>query len=486
VTEPAFARDRAAPGGGRRRALHVGLGVGLVAAVAVAAVLALRRKDDRPAPEPGQVSAEKLRAALAEADRLDPGWRFADLERARAPVPEGDNAAPQVLKAARLIPERWSTFEIDRLRGRLRSRKAEDRAKAEGDLTSLEPALVEARKLATLTRGRFAVAWDEKDPLATPLPHVHMVERVASLLALDAERTTDPRAALASARAALNAGRSLGDEPTLEAQAVRAFTHYRAVEGLEMALNQGGVPEAELAAVQGLLEDEAAQPLLLTAARADRAGLHSLMLTLQTGGLGPHELASAGEAAGPGSRTAAARAVLSQPELADESSLRYAHAWLLDYTTRFVEVVKQPYPEQPAQVAALEAAATAVPPAARLFLPTLPLRETVATFQQGQALLRSAAAALAVERFRQKQRRWPGGLAELVPEFLRAVPDDPFDGKPLRFARAGEGVVVYSVGQDGKDDGGRPNTLNTYQPGTDVGFRLGGAAGRSPLPPPLP
>src|SRR5438067_12560761 len=49
----------------------------------------------------------ELKAALAEMDRLDPGWRFADLEAARANVPPEENSAPQVLLVRSLIPGGW-------------------------------------------------------------------------------------------------------------------------------------------------------------------------------------------------------------------------------------------------------------------------------------------------------------------------------------------------------------------------------------------
>jgi hypothetical protein len=59
-----------------------------------------------------------------------------------------------------------------------------------------------------------------------------------------------------------------------------------------------------------------------------------------------------------------------------------------------------------------------------------------------------------VERFRIKHGRLPTSLDELVPEFLNAVPDDPFDGRPLRFISDERGCTVYSIGVDGIDDGG--------------------------------
>src|ERR1043166_7953341 len=48
-----------------------------------------------------------LHDAIAEADRLDPGWRFEEMEAARAVVPDADNGALVVLAAHRLIPPKW-------------------------------------------------------------------------------------------------------------------------------------------------------------------------------------------------------------------------------------------------------------------------------------------------------------------------------------------------------------------------------------------
>jgi len=47
---------------------------------------------------------------------------------------------------------------------------------------------------------------------------------------------------------------------------------------------------------------------------------------------------------------------------------------------------------------------------------------------------------------------YPERLNELVPDFLSAVPSDPFDGKPLRYRREGKEWVLWSVGSDLKDD----------------------------------
>ncbi len=84
---------------------------------------------------------------------------------------------------------------------------------------------------------------------------------------------------------------------------------------------------------------------------------------------------------------------------------------------------------------------------------------------------RTAAVALAVERYSLANHSWPDALAALVPKYLAQIPKDPFDGKPLRFVTFDQGVVVYSVGPDGVDNHGNI-TANPMTPGTDIGFRL--------------
>jgi hypothetical protein len=68
---------------------------------------------------------------------------------------------------------------------------------------------------------------------------------------------------------------------------------------------------------------------------------------------------------------------------------------------------------------------------------------------------RVALTALALEQFRADHKsKYPAQLSELAPNYLEAVPVDPFDGQPLRYRPQGAGYVLYSIGPDLKDDGG--------------------------------
>ena len=74
---------------------------------------------------------------------------------------------------------------------------------------------------------------------------------------------------------------------------------------------------------------------------------------------------------------------------------------------------------------------------------------------KAQARTRLADVALAAHRYRLANGRLPAALDELAPDFLPSVPLDPFNGEPLRYLSTNDGFVVYSVGVDRKDDGGR-------------------------------
>ena len=88
------------------------------------------------------------------------------------------------------------------------------------------------------------------------------------------------------------------------------------------------------------------------------------------------------------------------------------------------------------------------------------------------AQLRTARIALAIERYRLAAGSLPDTLADLVPAYLDAVPTDPFDGNELRYKKLETGFVVYSIGEDLSDEGGKekPSRRTKESPNWDVTF----------------
>jgi len=66
-----------------------------------------------------------------------------------------------------------------------------------------------------------------------------------------------------------------------------------------------------------------------------------------------------------------------------------------------------------------------------------------------------AIAAIALKRYYIRHDDYPRALKALVPDFLSAVPLDFMDGQSVKYRREDDrSFLLYSVGEDGKDDGG--------------------------------
>jgi hypothetical protein len=94
----------------------------------------------------------------------------------------------------------------------------------------------------------------------------------------------------------------------------------------------------------------------------------------------------------------------------------------------------------------------------KMLLP--PFRSAIVKEASSLAQVQTAQTALAVERYRLAQGKLPERLDQLVPQFLSVVPDDPFNGQPLRYKLLEIGYVIYSVGKDGEDNGGLERPAN--------------------------
>jgi hypothetical protein len=66
--------------------------------------------------------------------------------------------------------------------------------------------------------------------------------------------------------------------------------------------------------------------------------------------------------------------------------------------------------------------------------------------------------AIALQRYKLAHGNYPRELAALVPDLLSSLPRDPADGKALRYQSNADGTfLLYSVGEDGEDNGGDIN-----------------------------
>jgi hypothetical protein len=71
--------------------------------------------------------------------------------------------------------------------------------------------------------------------------------------------------------------------------------------------------------------------------------------------------------------------------------------------------------------------------------------------------------AMALKAYKSEYGSYPASLAELKNRLGWKLPDDPFSGKPFVYKRVGRGFLLYSLGSDLKDDGGRPIIPGQYE-----------------------
>jgi hypothetical protein len=80
------------------------------------------------------------------------------------------------------------------------------------------------------------------------------------------------------------------------------------------------------------------------------------------------------------------------------------------------------------------------------------------------------AVAFALAWYQRDHGRYPERLEALAPKYLAKVPSDRFSGKALIYRPAEKGYLLYSVGVNGKDEGGR--SFGDMPPGDDLPVRM--------------
>lgn len=85
---------------------------------------------------------------------------------------------------------------------------------------------------------------------------------------------------------------------------------------------------------------------------------------------------------------------------------------------------------------------------------------------RSQAILRLLVTELALRKYQLAHNEYPDTLDQLVPDILSEVPRDPYDpaGGALRYKQTDDGYILYSVSQDGIDNGGVPPNDSELEP----------------------
>lgn len=470
---------------------RVWLRLGVALGVLLAGLLifgALRRQIDL-----GR-AAEQIRRVQDDLDAADPGWRMDEILAARSDPPPGKNSADTVVAARRALGGSWPNPAFDGQFAHVRAPHRLDdgqRAALVAELKKVDAAVQAARRLAGLDRGRFALTMPD-NPWELRLevqPHTRDVARLLQFDVLRLADAGDIDTALASCRAIVNAGRSLSDEPFLMSQLIRIAVVSVAAGAVEQALGQGEASDAALAELQALLLLEEQTNDLLAAYRGERSMVHDLFMRLIDGRMPMQKLF--GEYGLKDVLGNNWRDYLFGYGLSD---VRRDYPVAIELMNRFVDAARLPAHEQAAALSAIDAELVGMAKRRPLVTGLLPTPGMAGeAHRRKRASVASLRVLLGIERTRLAHGRWPARLSEIPASLLPGgLPLDPIDGAPIRFRRATDGVTVYSIGRDGRDDGGNlvdaDGQVRPARPGFDLGYRLWDVAKRrqAPLPPPPP
>jgi hypothetical protein len=308
---------------------------------------------------------------------------------------------------------------------------------AEAYLAAYEDAVVATRQAAA-AKGECRYPIDFRQGASAKHGDVQNLRQLSRLLSLRARVATNrgrEQEAIESIELLLALGHSLDNEPAMTSQLVRNVVFDMSLAELELLIGNQILAEEQLARLESKLQAiETQGPTRLAILGERRVGYREFhhMANMPTSGAGKLE------------RPADCLAYLHMMD----DLLAAADMPAAD---RMQEVLKTG--------SQLNAKAHSLDPWQRsnvaLSLQVMPaftqLFHATARFEAERD---SALAGVAFRRFQLKHGRAPSSLAEMIPEFLPAVPADPFRrGAPLTLVTTGNQFAIYSVGINGVDDG---------------------------------
>ncbi len=392
------------------------------------------------------ISTERALKSFVEHCRRDGlPMDLAELIRTRAAVAPDRNAAVLYLQACTNLLNRP---EINRLATNLvcATRPSASDAKAAGELTRRNrKALDLLHRAATLSESNYSLQTNETPAsISRQLGPIADCADLLVLETLDRAITGSPGGSAESVAAILKLGDSLAKEPSFAAQNRRALCNSMAFDAVAWLLQSAHLNDQALAKLAAAFKN--------TEQTTDYTGayMHELCEALQTE---PARCIDVEFSDRPFVAAAyKALVVITDREAADK--LYYGKN-----TLAYLKALKNPYPLR-LQMLPDPNKALACANRHGYFVSAYPLawRNALAMSQaENCARLRVVQAALAIERFRlASQGDLPQRLNAIVPQFASSLPEDPFDGYPLRYSCSAGGFVIYSLGKDRKDNGGEP------------------------------
>ncbi len=316
------------------------------------------------------------------------------------------------------------------------------------------------RQAAQIRPCRYPLNLADGIPM-TSFGHLRQVRRAAHLLQLKAlldARDGRPDAASEALVASLACARSLANEPMFASHLARLECDNSGVETLQSLLDTTTLTAdqlRELATAFAEAEDGQGIVRAFVGRRCWASDSFQRVYAVTDVFTAPSGY----------QRSAFGALIFANASLLESRPFQYKASGLLEIDQlrylrimdKYVKTAQVPMPERLEIARAIHAQVKALPSysaIARSWLLVLDGPRVMTIDARTLARLRSASVALAIERYRTANGKLPEQLADLSPSLLKTVPSDPFDGQPLRYRQTTEDYLVYSVGDDGHDDGG--------------------------------
>jgi hypothetical protein len=294
---------------------------------------------------------------------------------------------------------------------------------------------------------------DFRSGFAANLDHLSPIRRSVMLLNLEALLYAENGEADAAVRSVLTGfglARSLSKEPSYISQLVRMACHGLNLKTLEHVMNRTDLTNEQLIELSECLSDAERTSDMTCALAGERCmGLH--FFTSPTS-LDPAIFGN----------------VPARPILALCKAIGFVDmdgAIYLDLMNEYIEAEQLPCPQRRKAVDVVNDKYESTSKLHIFVHSMMPAFSRISTIElRNIAKLRAARAGLAVQRYRLSTGRFPKTLEVLVPQYLDAVPKDPFDGNDLRYVKSANGFVIYSINDDLNDDGGAEQVPRSKRP----------------------
>lgn len=394
---------------------------------------------------------------------------FAELEAARKVWPDAENGALVIVALETQLEAIGNSDSIQALppfaedRPPLGYRFAdEELAAAKAELQRLQPELDAIGRLREFQGGRFPMTISA-NPIETLLPQLGPLRMSVKLVSARAEVEAmegNTTGLVDAVDLGFRHAQLVADEPILISGLVSIAREGLALDTIERVMGLTTLSAEQLTQLDHLLAGREGRNRLLWAMRGERACFLGTVEYARANGWGALE-AIAGVGSDPTGGSATANGALRHigwiPGL--RGVLMRDEAAGLDLYNRMVAAAKDPR-QNAAMFQQVENEVGQLPPyfvLSRMLIPSVGRAFMLET--RADAEIVTTRTALAVEHYRLDTGHFPKSLDELVPKYLDSVPQDPFAAGPLRYREDEGGVVIYSVSDDGQDDGG----LVTYR-----------------------